>query len=144
MDSVQYLFLDPSAERAQFGRSLGEISPFDAGIPLLDLSSDAIREIYYYRQHSFCKHIRRSNAGYIVTEFYIFTAVATGTAVGSAGCTVVDIEHFAVGTAGTVLKSPPVVVSTKIVDILGLESGRDPELCAFLIPGSILVTCENS
>ena len=70
MDSVQYLFLDPSAERAQFGRSLGEISPFDAGIPLLDLSSDAIREIYYYRQHSFCKHIRCSNAGYIVTEFY--------------------------------------------------------------------------
>lgn len=70
MKKATYLFLDPSAEERAFGMRIGELSPFSVGIPLLDLSSEVIREIYYYRQHSFCKHVRRSPRGYIVTEFY--------------------------------------------------------------------------
>ena len=70
MHEAKYLFLDAKSERDRYDRKIGDLSPFDVGIPLLDLSSEVIREIYYYRQHSFCKHIRKTEAGHVVTEFY--------------------------------------------------------------------------
>ena len=70
MQEAKYLFLDAKSERDRYDRKIGNLSPFDVGIPLLDLSSEVIREIYYYRQHSFCKHIRKTEAGHVVTEFY--------------------------------------------------------------------------
>ncbi len=70
MDRTEYLILDKNEHEKKYRRDMGEISPFDAGIPLLDISEPNIQEIYYYRQHTFCRHIRRSPEGYIVTEFY--------------------------------------------------------------------------
>ena len=45
MKRAAYLFLDPRVERERFGMQIGELSPFEVGIPLLDLSSEVIREI---------------------------------------------------------------------------------------------------
>lgn len=67
---MKYLILNLENEKSRFSRRLGDISPFDAGIPLFDCADETIREIYYYRWHLYCKHIRPTPEGYVVTEFY--------------------------------------------------------------------------
>lgn len=67
---MKYSILDPEKQKAHFSKNIGEISPFDAGVPLFECSDDTITEIYYYRWHSFCKHIRKTPEGHVVTEFY--------------------------------------------------------------------------
>ena len=48
---------------------ISEISPFDIGIPLLDISDKNIEEVYYYRWYNFCSHMKETPLGYIITEF---------------------------------------------------------------------------
>ena len=59
---------------------------------------------------------------YVITDLGILTAVASGTAVGTAGRYILYIEHLTVGTAGTVLEAPPVILGGKVEDILGLKA----------------------
>lgn len=44
-------------------------SPFETGVPLLDISDETIRQIYYFRWHTYCSHIKETPEGYVVTEF---------------------------------------------------------------------------
>ncbi len=69
MQTMKYTVLNPSeiAEKNQY--NISEISPFDVGIPLVDCSDKNIEEVYYYRWHSFCSHIKNTPLGYIITEF---------------------------------------------------------------------------
>ncbi len=67
---MKYHILNLEKHRADYERTMGDISPFDAGIPLLELSDKIIEQVYYYRWHVFCKHIRKTPEGYVVTEFY--------------------------------------------------------------------------
>ena len=59
---------------------------------------------------------------YVITDLGILTAVASGTAVGTAGRYILYIEHLTVGTAGTILEAPPVILGGKVEDILGLKA----------------------
>lgn len=65
----KYQILNEADIRENNSYEFCEISPFDAGIPLVELSDKTIEEIYYYRWHSFCSHIKNTPLGYIVTEF---------------------------------------------------------------------------
>ena len=69
MQRNKYNILNESEIRANNQYNIGEISPFDVGIPLLDISDKNIEEVYYYRWHSFCSHIKETPLGYIITEF---------------------------------------------------------------------------
>ncbi len=66
----KYCILDEEKIKQNHSYNLGKISPFDAGIPLLDISDKIIEEIYYFRWHTFCKHIKNTSDGYVVTEFF--------------------------------------------------------------------------
>ncbi len=65
-----YHILDFIKTKSQFYQKMGDISPFDAGIPLFDCSNKKITEVYYYRWNLFCKHIRKTPEGHVITEFY--------------------------------------------------------------------------
>ncbi|MBE7030507.1 MAG: hypothetical protein E7409_03650 [Ruminococcaceae bacterium] len=67
---MKYCVLNPHEYEKQYGQKLGEISPFDAGIPLLDVEDKIIEQVYYYRWNVFCKHIRKTPEGHVITEFY--------------------------------------------------------------------------
>ena len=65
----KYCILDENNIKKENTYAISEISPFDIGIPLLDSSDKTIDEVYYYRWHNFCSHIKNTPLGYIVTEF---------------------------------------------------------------------------
>ena len=65
-----YMILSKQEKMALHSRKLGELSPFDIGIPLVDASDKTLEEIYYFRWHTYCKHIRPTPEGWVVTEFY--------------------------------------------------------------------------
>lgn len=67
---MKYHVLNVEKYKKEYTASKGEISPFDAGIPLVELPDSAIENVYYYRWHVFCKHIRKTPEGHVVTEFY--------------------------------------------------------------------------
>lgn len=69
MNPVRYLFLDPEKYRREFSEPDAEKSPFDIEIPLVDLPDPIIRQIYYFRWHTFCKHLKKTPCGWVVTEF---------------------------------------------------------------------------
>ena len=64
-----YIILNENNIKNNFSFNITEISPFDVGIPLLDISDKTIEEIYYYRFHSLCSHIKETPMGYVFTEF---------------------------------------------------------------------------
>lgn len=64
-----YLLLNEAEIKANYKMNIAEISPFEAGIPLIESSDKTIDEIYYYRWHSFCSHIKETIIGYVITEF---------------------------------------------------------------------------
>ncbi|MBR5527665.1 MAG: hypothetical protein IKV97_01590 [Clostridia bacterium] len=66
----KYHILNPTLKKETHTYDLEGISPFDAGIPLLDISDSTIEEIYYFRWHTFCHHIKTTPEGYVITEFY--------------------------------------------------------------------------
>ena len=51
-----------------------------------------------------------------------FSAMAAGATVRSALRNISHIKHFAVGTAGTEFKSPPVVFCGKVINVLFLKT----------------------
>ena len=65
----RYAILDFQTHKTQFFDKTVSFSPFDIGIPLLDISDKTIQQIYYFRWHTYCKHIKRIPTGYVVTEF---------------------------------------------------------------------------
>lgn len=64
-----YTILNPNTFKARYGENFSPLSPFDAGIPLVEASDDVIEKIYYFRWHTFCSHIKKTPVGYVVTEF---------------------------------------------------------------------------
>ena len=69
MQVKKYKILNQSAIEQKYPSVISKISPFDIGIPLIDISDKNIEEVYYYRWHSFCSHIKMTPLGYIITEF---------------------------------------------------------------------------
>lgn len=65
----KYCVLDKSHFQNLYSFSTGNRSPYDMGIPLVDISDKTIEEIYYFRFHTYCKHIKATKDGYVVTEF---------------------------------------------------------------------------
>jgi len=64
-----YSILSLDEQKVKYARDDHKISPFELGIPLIDLSDETIKEIYYFRWHTYCKHIKRTPRGRVVTEF---------------------------------------------------------------------------
>lgn len=64
-----YSILNPNKFRQQYHEEFSSRSPFDEMIPLVELSDSVIEQIYYYRWHVFCSHIRKTPDGYVITEF---------------------------------------------------------------------------
>ena len=66
----KYLLSDKEKIKANYGFNLSKLSPYEIGIPLIDISDKIIEEIYYFRWHTFCKHIKETPEGYVITEFF--------------------------------------------------------------------------
>ena len=65
----KYYVLDRSVLQKRYPFTAGSVSPYDLGIPLVDISDRTIEEIYYFRFHTYCKHIKETPDGWVVTEF---------------------------------------------------------------------------
>lgn len=65
----KYHILNMEEHKKKYSRDISKISPFDVGIPLVEISDETIQEIYYYRWHTYCSHIRETPLGWVVTEF---------------------------------------------------------------------------
>ncbi|MBR4761285.1 MAG: hypothetical protein IK086_01450, partial [Clostridia bacterium] len=70
MTDGSYSILNKKEIKDKYSSNIAKLSPFDIGIPLIDISDKTIEEIYYYRWHTFCRHIRPTDDGYVITEFY--------------------------------------------------------------------------
>lgn len=64
-----YYILDKDEHKKLYAEADVERSPFDGGIPLLDISDATIEQIYYFRWHNYFRHIKETPSGYVVTEF---------------------------------------------------------------------------
>jgi len=64
-----YSVLEEAGFRQRYGRNMGDISPFEAGIPLVEAEDRTLEEIYYFRWHTYCQQIKKTPLGYVVTEF---------------------------------------------------------------------------
>jgi len=69
MKHTDYHVLDLSQMKEKYAGECGIFSPFELGIPLLDIDDAVIEEIYYFRWHTYSKHIKQTPEGYVVTEF---------------------------------------------------------------------------
>lgn len=69
MKNIKYHVLDVLEKKKEHYRSGNRFSPFDVGIPLFDVSDKTIEEIYYFRWHTYCKHIKETPEGFVITEF---------------------------------------------------------------------------
>jgi len=67
---MKYFVLNFEKYKEEYERHADVLSPFEVGIPLVDLSDEIIMRVYYYRWYVFCKHIRKTPEGHIITEFY--------------------------------------------------------------------------
>ena len=65
----KYLILSEEDIKNKYSEGSSEGSPFDIGIPLFEISENAIQEIYYFRWQVYAKHIKKTPVGYVVTEF---------------------------------------------------------------------------
>ncbi len=64
-----YHILNREVLREKYAKPMGRLSPFQAGIPLLELEDRCVEEIYYYRWHTYCQQVKSTPAGFVVTEF---------------------------------------------------------------------------
>ena len=64
-----YHVLDQKKIAEKFSFSHDGISPYEVGIPLVEMSDPIIEQIYYFRWHTYCKHLKKSPFGWVVTEF---------------------------------------------------------------------------
>ncbi len=65
----KYLLLSLSEKEKRHTVRNNEFSPFEIGIPLLDISDETIEEIYYFRWQTYAGQIKTTPDGYVVTEF---------------------------------------------------------------------------
>ncbi len=68
--SKKYCILNEKEHEAKYCVKKGVVTPFEAGIPLLDISDADIQEIYYFRWNTFFRHIKPTPIGYVITEFW--------------------------------------------------------------------------
>ena len=64
-----YHVLDQKKIAEKFSFPHDGITPYQLGIPLVELSDATIEQIYYFRWHTYCKHLKKSPLGWVVTEF---------------------------------------------------------------------------
>ena len=69
MKQITYQVLDKAQIETKYRFEHGIHSPYELGIPLVELSDAVIEEIYYFRWHTYSKHIKHTPDGYVVTEF---------------------------------------------------------------------------
>ena len=69
MKKSEYCILDYDKKRKKYSEYGGWRSPFEVGIPLVDMSNKTVEQIYYFRWHTYCKHIKPTEDGYVITEF---------------------------------------------------------------------------
>ena len=69
MKKSEYCILDYDKKRKKYSEYGGCRSPFEIGIPLVDMSNKTVEQIYYFRWHTYCKHIKPTEDGYVITEF---------------------------------------------------------------------------
>lgn len=65
----KYMVLDKAALEQKYGRRTERVYAFDAGFPLLEIDDQVVEEIYYFRWSTFCRHLKETPVGYVVTEF---------------------------------------------------------------------------
>ena len=70
MKDKTYILLDKNEIKEKYSFVKNELDPYEVGFPLLDLSDETICKIYYFRWHTFVKHIRKTPIGHVVTEFF--------------------------------------------------------------------------
>ncbi len=66
---MSYTVLNKDKIRAKHEPRKLEFSPYELGIPLLDISDKLIEDIYYFRWHTYCQQIKKTPVGFVVTEF---------------------------------------------------------------------------
>ena len=88
-------------------------------------------------EHAFCVLVVLHEN--IVPDFDVLTAVATGTAVGTALLLAGVDEHFGIRTAGTgrTGRTPPVIFARKTVNALIGDAERLPNFNSLLISGNV-------
>ena len=69
MDKIIYCVLNRKDYLNAYVQSNPENSPLADGVPLLDISDKDIMEIYYYRWYTYFEHIKKTDGGYVITEF---------------------------------------------------------------------------
>lgn len=65
-----YAVLKKEDYKSRYSYNLSERTPYEMGIPLVDMPDKAIEKTYYFRWHTYCKHIRKTPEGFVVTEFF--------------------------------------------------------------------------
>ena len=65
----KYHVLDEKKIREKHEPRINEFSPYDIGIPLVDISDVLIEDIYYFRWHTYTRQIKKTPVGFVVTEF---------------------------------------------------------------------------
>ena len=65
----KYLFISKDEKERKHTIRKNEFSPFEIGIPLLDISDETIEQIYYFRWQTYAGQIKMTPEGYVVTEF---------------------------------------------------------------------------
>ncbi|MEE1042999.1 MAG: hypothetical protein UH854_03445 [Clostridia bacterium] len=68
-NSMTYKILDFDKTKKELLSIYGNYKPFEAGVPLLDISDKTIEEVYYFRWFTYFQHIKNTPVGYVVTEF---------------------------------------------------------------------------
>ena len=58
MKKSEYCILDYDKKRKKYSEYGGWRSPFEIGIPLVDMSNKTVEQIYYFRWHTYCKHTK--------------------------------------------------------------------------------------
>lgn len=69
MSKDKYFILDFDKQKSCYSQKTDGISPFDAGVPLFECDDSVLNQIYYFRWHTYCRHIKKTPDGYVVTEF---------------------------------------------------------------------------
>ncbi len=66
----KYYVLNNEDYKNRYTYETGKRTPYEIGIPLVDIPDKQIEQTYYFRMHTYCKHIKETPEGYVVTEFF--------------------------------------------------------------------------
>ena len=69
MSKYPYTILNTQEYRGEVTPFENAFSSFEIGIPFLDCADKTIQQIYYFRWHIFCKHIRETPEGMLLQSF---------------------------------------------------------------------------